>query len=94
MNWVDPEGLFIPQAIGAGIAIATTTIFLYKAYEALQKGQETAQLEKNLYDEYNKGILDPEYAERLKEAADKSYEEFLEELKKTAKEGAACAYSF
>ena len=91
VNFVDPTGEIVGWVtVGAGIVAAS--VFIYEAYKAYQKGKEVSELDKKLYDEAEKRFPDPEYAEKLKEDADKAEKEFLRELEETVKKGAACAY--
>jgi RHS repeat-associated protein len=86
INLVDPTGEIVGWVtIGAGIVAAS--VFIYQAYKAYQKGEEVRKLDEKLYDQADKGLPDTEYAEKLKEDADKAYDEFLEELKETVKKG-------
>jgi RHS repeat-associated protein len=84
VNCVDPTGEFAATTALAVVAVAT---FGYQAYKAIKTGDESTQYEKKLYDEYDKGFPNPEYAEKLKENRDKSYNEFLDEMKETVKKG-------
>jgi len=93
INFVDPTGeIAVTTAIGVGVGVVAAGTFIYHAYKAFQKGEEVSKLDEKLYEEADKRFPDPEYAEKLKEDADKAEKEFLEELKETVKKGAACAY--
>jgi RHS repeat-associated protein len=93
VNLVDPTGeIAVTTAIGVGVGVVAAGTFIYHAYKAYQSGKEVRESRDKLIKEHEKGLPDPEYAEKLKEDADKAEKEFLKELKETVKKGAACAY--
>jgi RHS repeat-associated protein len=88
VNWVDPTGdIAVTTAIVVGTGVVAVGTFICHAYKAFQKGKEQTEYEKKLHEEYERGLPDPEYAEELKEDADKSYNEFLDEMRETVKKG-------
>jgi len=86
VNFIDPTGELL-GAISTGLGAVAAATFAYQAYKAFQKGEEVKENRDKLIEEFDKGIPDPEYAEKLKEDADKTYNEFLDEMKETVKKG-------
>jgi len=56
-------------------------------WKAFQKAEEVRKLNEKLYEDAEKRFPDPDYAEKLKEDADKTHNEFLDEMKETVKKG-------
>jgi RHS repeat-associated protein len=84
VNFIDPTGEI---AATTALGVAAVATFGYQAYKAAKKADEARTIRDKVYDEIDKGVPDPEYAEKLKEAADKTYNEFLDEMKETVKKG-------
>ena len=87
INLVDPTGEWLLPAIAVGTGAIAVCTFAYQAWKAFQKAEEVRKLNEKLYEEADKRFPDPEYAEKLKEDADKTYNEFLDEMKETVKKG-------
>jgi len=87
VNLVDPTGEWLLPAIAVGTGAVALGTFAYQAWKAFQKAEEVRKLNEKLYEEADKRFPDPEYAEKLKEDADKTYNEFLDEMKETVKKG-------
>jgi len=72
INLIDPTGeIAITTAIGVGVGVVSAAIFVHQAWKAFQKAEEVRKLNEKLYEEADKRFPDPEYAEKLKEDADR-----------------------